>query len=153
MLCGFCIKGWILIGMPEGWSKNREVSLFFEKSLTIEKISSKEAVQFKEMSPNKAYSFEIEESANPIISIYAEKDHFTMLKFKKVYMLLDTKWVNEKLIFMRIMWGRLLTTDAIFDVEKDEFIYSESAMDGGVAFSQWKEGCKRLGGCQCVEKE
>ena len=43
--------------------------------------------------------------------------------------------------------------DIIFDVETEKIIYSEPASDGFQAYQQYKDGCKRHGGCKCIEKE
>jgi hypothetical protein len=36
-------------------------------------------------------------------------------------------WLNEKLLFMRVWWGRLVSTDLILNVETGEPIYMEEA--------------------------
>ena len=39
-------------------------------------------------------------------------------------------WLNEKLIFGEVWWGRIYATDFIFDVEQRKFIYREMAHFG-----------------------
>lgn len=38
-----------------------------------------------------------------------------------------TDWLNEKLLFMRVWWARLVSTDLILNVETGEPIYMEEA--------------------------
>ena len=42
----------------------------------------------------------------------------------------DARWLNEKLIFGEVWWGRIYATDFIFDVEQRKFIYREMAHFG-----------------------
>jgi len=37
------------------------------------------------------------------------------------------RWVNEKLLFIEVWWGRLVATDLIVDIEKGEIVYIEDA--------------------------
>lgn len=39
----------------------------------------------------------------------------------------DAKWLNEKLIFLQVWWGRIGSTDLILDVETNQVLYCESA--------------------------
>jgi hypothetical protein len=39
----------------------------------------------------------------------------------------NATWLNEKLIFMRVWWGRIVSTDFILNVETGEPIYTEEA--------------------------
>ncbi len=40
------------------------------------------------------------------------------------------QWLSEKLLFGRVWWGRIYSTDFILDVQKREFIYKEMAHYG-----------------------
>jgi len=42
----------------------------------------------------------------------------------------SVSWLNEKLIFGEVWWGRIGATDFIFDVEQRKFIYREMAHFG-----------------------
>ena len=42
----------------------------------------------------------------------------------------SVQWLNEKLIFGRVWWGRIYSTDFILDVEKEQFIYKQMAHYG-----------------------
>jgi len=106
-----------------------------------------------ELSRNKGYFFLVEGgSPNGKITIYAEKDHLVQISFSELFGLSDVKWINEKLLFMRPWWGRIAATDIIYDVEKEQVIYSEFVTDGYMAFQQFQESCPTLG-CQCIKKK
>jgi len=40
------------------------------------------------------------------------------------------RWLNEKLLFGRVWWGRIYSTDFILDVEREQFIYKQMAHYG-----------------------
>jgi hypothetical protein len=39
-------------------------------------------------------------------------------------------WINEKLLFVQVWWGRIASSDLILDVDKGKFIYDELANYG-----------------------
>lgn len=43
---------------------------------------------------------------------------------------ITSEWLNEKLLFMRLWLGRIVSVDMIFDVEKATLTYSEAANYG-----------------------
>ncbi|MBI4823691.1 MAG: hypothetical protein HY805_05620 [Nitrospirae bacterium] len=53
------------------------------------------------------------------------------------------KWINEKLIYIELWWGRVLGTYFIFDVEKEKVVIREMVHDGGIAFQQWQQNKQR----------
>ncbi len=42
------------------------------------------------------------------------------------------QWLNEKLLFIQIWWGRIVSTDIVFDVEKRTFLYRQDANYGAM---------------------
>ena len=42
----------------------------------------------------------------------------------------SVQWLSEKLLFGRVWWGRIYSTDFILDVEKEQFIYKQMAHYG-----------------------
>jgi hypothetical protein len=42
------------------------------------------------------------------------------------------QWLNQKLLFVQIWWDRMVSTDAVFDTEKGQFLYREMANYGQV---------------------
>jgi len=142
---------------PDCWSESR---LFhsagkidpWQKNTVIKTIKA-EKPKTGELSPNKGYFFLVEGGRpNGKITIYAEKDHLVQISFSELFGLSDVKWINEKLLFMRPWWGRIAATDIIYDVEKEQVIYSEFVTDGYIAFQQFQESCPTLG-CQCIKKK
>lgn len=105
------------------------------------------AAQLPGASPNRAYWYAVEkpvstqgESSMTIISIFNERPgHLQIiLKDDRRYGP-DVKWINEKLLFVRAWWGRVLGTDLIVDVERETIIYRETVHDGLIPFQQWKQ--------------
>lgn len=47
------------------------------------------------------------------------------------------EWLSEKLVFMKIWWGTLVSTDMIYDAENGRFIYREMVNIG----YQWNPAC------------
>ena len=60
-----------------------------------------------------------------------------------------SRWINEKLIFVRSHWGRQLGSDLIVDVERGAVIYHEALREGSLAFEQYRQACG--GQCPCPE--
>jgi hypothetical protein len=42
----------------------------------------------------------------------------------------NLQWLNERLLFARVWWGRILSTDLILDVQNREFLYQQNAYYG-----------------------
>jgi len=59
-----------------------------------------------------------------------------------------TEWINEKLLFIRMVWGRVQFTDLIVDVERGAVLYEEAARYAAEAFDQFREAC--IGQCPCL---
>lgn len=105
-----------------------------------------------QVSPNGGYVFVVE-GGRPSgrVTIHAEKDHLVDIRFVELFGLSDVRWVNEKLIFMRPWWSRRVATDLLFDVEREEVIYTESVTDGSLAYRQYRQSCP-IHGCECIRK-
>lgn len=53
-------------------------------------------------------------------------------------------WVNEKLILVRVWWGRVLGADLLVDVEKAEIVWKETTRGGDAPFEQSRgQNCPR----------
>jgi hypothetical protein len=101
-----------------------------------------------QVSPNSAYRFWVRnpDTSQPGpwgagIVVDAEQPRHTLLLFNKVSSTISPEWLNEKLVFVRVPWGRTRFTDLIFDVEKKQIIYQEQAIYGENAFNQFKQAC------------
>ena len=44
----------------------------------------------------------------------------------------DFKWLNEKLVFGTVWWGRIYATEFILDLDNHKFLYKEMAHYGGM---------------------
>jgi len=42
----------------------------------------------------------------------------------------SASWINEKLLFVQVWWGRMASSDLIFDVNQGTIIYNEFAHYG-----------------------
>src|SRR5262245_44647589 len=141
---------------PDCWSESRmfqnSEAYPWKENIAIGAVKG-EKPKGGELSPNKGYSFVVE-GGRPSgkITIYAEKDHLVQISFSELFGLSDVKWINEKLLFMRPWWGRIAATDIIYDVEKEQVIYSEFVTDGYIAVQQFQESCATVG-CQCIKQK
>lgn len=61
---------------------------------------------------------------------------------------LHPRWLNERLLFLRVPWGRVMFSDLILDVESATLRYHELAQDGRAAYEQFREACG--GRCPCA---
>jgi hypothetical protein len=143
---------------PDCWTEDRlihgnEESDPWQKNIAIAAIKG-EKPKPGVLSPNKGYFYVQEGSGRPNakITIYAEKDHLIQINISELFGLSDLKWINEKLIFIRVWWGRRLGTDLIFDVETERILYVETVVDGALVRRQAEESCPLLG-CQCIKKK
>ena len=50
---------------------------------------------------------------------------------------IDVRWLNEKLLYGQVWWGRIYSTDFILDVETRKFVYREMAQ-----YSELIEPCQ-----------
>lgn len=142
---------------PDCWSQPRMVHStqdagdLWQKNIKITDRPGNKPVSGK-VSPNNGYSFVVTGGRpDGHITIYAEKDHLLEIRFANLYGLSDVRWINEKLIFMRPWWGRIAATDIIFDVEREQIIYSETVTDGLIAYQQYHDSCP-IHGCTCIKK-
>ena len=137
---------------PGCWKEPRifheSVKLYNVKDrVTIENIKTGEPLpEITETSPNKAYYFYVQQPdtlKNPpwkaVILIYTERDYLIKFTVRKIRGVKTVRWINEKLLFMRIWLGRIVALDMIFDVEREQIIYQEAAVWGGLAFQQFQQ--------------
>lgn len=97
------------------------------------------------LSPNNAYAFYLEtlkKEGTHRLFIFNERPRLTALELEKIWSIQDIKWINEKLIYLRVWLGRIAGVDVLFDVEQERFLHVESFRDGEIAMQQRKESCK-----------
>jgi hypothetical protein len=105
------------------------------------------------LSPNRSYYFSLwkDQPGQPLL-VFAEKDYSVRISFKEPLAVNDVKWINEKLLYMRVWWGRIAATDLVFDVEQERMVVTESTHEGRIAMEQYRDGCALHGGCKCIQK-
>jgi hypothetical protein len=90
------------------------------------------------------------ESPEASLFIHTERDSLLVVRIHDRYpnYYVSARWVSEKLVFIRVFWGRVLGTDAIIDVERGEFVYREMVNDGVNPFLQFTQERKVSGGAR-----
>lgn len=143
---------------PDCWSAARNVHYvdmwqeLSENNISYG-VSKMTELKDKTFSPNKGYYFNLVGWRHEAsLSIYAEKEYLIMISFKDISGINQPVWINEKLIFISVWWGRIAATDLIYDVEREEVIYLEDKRDESISFNQHKEMCFKVGGCDCITK-
>ena len=156
---------WQFHTTPDKWKDPRIFQTPFDREYESRVAISHEELttdcELKILSPNKAYWFEIKpdegyetwtsptsgvrfhiSSADAPIYVFNEHDRLIKILLKDHYpnFLLDVYWINQKLLYIKVWWGRVLGSCFIFDVEKESFIYREMVNDGNLPFQQWQQG-------------
>jgi hypothetical protein len=142
---------WSFHTTPDKWEEPRIFQTPFDESradrIIIKRVSKKESEGDKIYSPNGAYWFSVIEPnftntaiRDVQINIYNERDYIISLELLEInHYQIETRWINEKLIYIDAWWGRVLGVNLIFDVELEKIIYKENVNDGGIPYSQWKQ--------------
>lgn len=148
---------------PDCWTDDRlyhsegDMKLW-ETNTVIEHTPLKELAK-KVFSPNKGYYFVRDDiyatsagkRREATIYINSEEGYLIKISFTKVDGINDLKWINEKLLFIRSWWGRIVATDVIYDVENEKVLYKEEVRDGRIIMSQARQSCPLMG-CTCIKK-
>jgi hypothetical protein len=50
----------------------------------------------------------------------------------------QAKWINEKLLYVQVWWGRIVGSYVILDVEKETILAQEMVHYGGLLFQQYQ---------------
>ena len=106
------------------------------------------------LSPNGAYRFWVRnpDTATPGpwgagVIVDNERETRLLLLIEDVAGPIAPRWINEKLILLRVAWGRVMFSDLILDVERGEIVFHEQVLDGTIAWQQFQESCD--GSCPC----
>jgi hypothetical protein len=147
-------SGWPSHTTPDKWKEARIFHTPLDdrfklwEQVLVRRASLTEVTNEKVFSPNKAYWFSVTEpdtmKPGPYklqIDIYNERDYLVRSDVPNVYgnFKSEVKWINEKLLYTRVWWGRVKGVDLIFDVEKEQIIYKEMTNWGSIAFQQWQQ--------------
>ncbi len=150
-----CWRGARMVHMADAypWQKHVAFEVVELKAPTAVSIISPKTDYSRVESPNKGYFASLAGGRpSATIIIHAEKTHDIRMSISDLYGISDLKWVNEKLMFVRIWWGRIAGTDLIYDVEQEKIIYAESVNDEYIAYQQYAENCPK-DGCTCIKKK
>ncbi len=102
-------------------------------------VDPDEGFQLRDSQP-KGVQFHVSSPDVPIC-VFNERPKLITLTLKDHYpnFLVDVRWINEKLLFVSVWWGRVLGTHLILDVEKETIVFKEMVNDGVIAFQQWQQ--------------
>lgn len=103
-------------------------------------------------SPNRAYQYWVMSSSaanNTDILIDNENTGLLVLELTQPLQAPAPQWLNEKLLYLRVAWGRVLFSDVLIDVEQVRIIYHELVHDGRIAFQQYQQACSGPDAADC----
>lgn len=105
-------------------------------------------------SPNGGYYFVAAgDRPTSILHVFNEKSQVWAVSFVESFYPLSPTWINENLLFVRVYGGRVSFVDLVLNVEAESVMHAQRGMDGSMAMRQFQDGCKQLGGCECIEQE
>ena len=139
---------------PDKWAEPRVYQTPFDeafaKRIEVGRCPMPAALPERSLSPNKAYWYATIAPDrtkpgpwNAEILIYNERDYLVRIRLTDIHYCREVEWVNEKLLRIRVWWGRICGTDLILDVEQERIICRETLWDGTIAFEQYQQGKKR----------
>jgi len=132
---------------PEHWTEPRlyhgPFQFEFDQRIRLARVEVEESPKMT-TGPNGAYWYSANrpDTTQPgpwacRIHIFNERDYLLAVELLDVNQYeVKVTWINEKLLHIRVWWGRVLATDLILDVEAERFLFKEMVHDGQVAFEQ-----------------
>jgi len=143
---------WSFHTNPDKWQDARVYHTPFDEAwskwIVLSKTPLESPPEEKIRSPNRAYWFAVTQpdttKPGPYslrVRLYSERDYMLELELLNVYGNFErsVSWVNEKLLHIRVWWGRARGVDLVFDVEEEQFIYKETLNSGQLEFVQWQQ--------------
>ncbi len=141
---------------PEGWTEPRlyhspplseHEKRILQTRIALGRIPDAAPRGERFPSPNKAYFYTVAEPDtlvpgpwNTVLSVDNERQGLLEVTIRDHRSLgVRAEWISEKLLFIRIWWGRVLGTDLILDVESESILYREMVHDGGIPFEQSRQ--------------
>ena len=97
------------------------------------------------VSPNGAYAFHLDEmpaeagNSDYTLRIDNERPYVLELAFPEARGVVTPNWINEKLLFVRVWWGRVAGTDYLVDVEQEAVVLVDPFRYGAIAFQQFRQ--------------
>ena len=145
-------SGWPSHTTPDKWKKPRvfhtTVDERYSERVLVWRAPLARVANEKVFSPNKAYWYSVTEpdtmKPGPYklrIDIYNEREYLVRLDMLNIYgnFKPHVKWINEKLLYVQVWWGRVKGVDLIFDVENEQVIHKENINYGIIPFLQWQQ--------------
>ena len=143
---------WQFHTRPDKWAEPRIFHSSFNQRysdrISISRVALADVNEPKEVSPNKAYWFSAcyPDTVKPgpydfRADIYNERDYLIRLKVSDVYGNYEQqiRWINEKLLYVKVWWGRVKGADFVIDVEREAVIHQEDVNRGAIPFQQWQQ--------------
>lgn len=137
---------------PDKWKDARVFHTPFDDTwsdrIMVRRTPLAQVANEKVFSPNKAYWYSVTEpdtmKPGPYklqIDIYNERDYLVRLDMLNIYgnFKPHVKWINEKLLYVQVWWGRVKGMDLIFDVENEQVIHKENINYGIIPYLQWQQ--------------
>jgi len=157
-----CVIAWIVIPgtvlaygcdwytPPDRWEEPRLFHCPFDEEfasqIALDRCAVPAELPERQLSPNNAYWFVTilpDRTKNgpwdTDVLVFAERSDLLRIRLRDIRYCRDIGWVNEKLLRIRVWWGRICATDLIVDVERQQIIYKEMVWDGTIAFWQFRE--------------
>jgi len=133
---------------PDKWKKPRLFHCPFEPEfagrITVDHCGISARLPERQFAPNQAYWFaRIDPDRtkagpwNTEVLVHTERDYLVRIGLRDIHDCRDIAWVNEKLLRIRVWWGRVCATDLIVDVERESILYREMVWDGVIPFQQY----------------
>ena len=161
VVIALCISGGASVGSapqrdwhtrPDRWREPRNFQTTFDPRYESYLSISHQPIEGdvrpgRILSPNKAYWLSFHgllragfTPQKPIL-IFNERGYLIRIaptKDDPDYYLKRIEWINEKLVYIEVWWGRVLGSCYIFDAEKELMIHREMIHDGDLPFQQLK---------------
>ena len=145
---------------PDKWKEPRRFQVPFyehyEDRVVLSREKNDSAFSLTLPSPNKAYwlgvnpdwpqtpdvkcngtSFQIS-SVDAELFLFTEREYLVKITIKNHYpnFSITARWINERLVYLEVWWGRILGSSYLLDVENERVIYREMFYDGNQPFMQ-----------------
>jgi hypothetical protein len=152
---------------PEQWREPRNYETPFDPAFDGNLILSREAAgrafKLQVPSPNGAYWFGVDpdwpehpavacggadfeiKDEDASFAVFTERSDLLRVTLKRHYsnFIIRVRWVNERLLYVQVWWGRALGSCYLLDVEAEKVVHREMVRSGEIPFQQAHEGQKK----------
>ncbi len=138
---------------PDKWNQPRLYHSPFEPAyedrITLGRVPAEQVEAERNLSLNHAYWCALREPDRTKpgpwtaeLFIFTEREYLLRLVVTD-YKVVKPRWINQKLLYIEVWWGRILGTYLIVDVEAEAVIIKEMIHDGLIVFQQWQQARKQ----------